>query len=209
MTNREGLFKNQARYLVEKRDMALWERVLSNENQYRRSLIDQASDLIGSLISGNLLLFFFLFFFFFSESYGAQVVQVALPESNSPEEVSVAVKAFMNANLPKELMELLEKIVLEQGTRIWTSAPPPSLGRRARACVCACLFARTALTARQGRSSPATATSPTSSSSPPSKCALFLYSDIFPFLVVIDRIGCVWDRSRRLTMGRRRRTSRR
>lgn len=62
MTNREGLFKNQARYLVEKRDMALWERVLSNENQYRRSLIDQASVLIGSLISGNLLLFFFLFF---------------------------------------------------------------------------------------------------------------------------------------------------
>lgn len=67
------------------------------------------------------------------------MVQVALPESNSPEEVSVAVKAFMNANLPKELMELLEKIVLEQGTRIWTSAPPPSLGRRARACVCVSL----------------------------------------------------------------------
>jgi len=42
-----------------------------------------------------------------------QVVQTALPESDNPEEVSSTVKAFMTANLPNELIELLEKIVLE------------------------------------------------------------------------------------------------
>ncbi|XP_066499700.1 clathrin heavy chain 1 isoform X2 [Hoplias malabaricus] len=42
-----------------------------------------------------------------------QVVQTALAETQDPEEVSVTVKAFMTADLPNELIELLEKIVLE------------------------------------------------------------------------------------------------
>uniref|UniRef100_A0A8B9JG16 Clathrin heavy chain like 1 n=1 Tax=Astyanax mexicanus TaxID=7994 RepID=A0A8B9JG16_ASTMX len=42
-----------------------------------------------------------------------QVVQTALSETQDPEEVSVTVKAFMTADLPNELIELLEKIVLE------------------------------------------------------------------------------------------------
>ncbi|XP_017540024.2 clathrin heavy chain 1 isoform X3 [Pygocentrus nattereri] len=42
-----------------------------------------------------------------------QVVQTALSETQDPEEVSVTVKAFMTADLPTELIELLEKIVLE------------------------------------------------------------------------------------------------
>ena len=42
-----------------------------------------------------------------------QVVSTALPESKSPEQVSAAVKAFMTADLPHELIELLEKIVLQ------------------------------------------------------------------------------------------------
>lgn len=42
-----------------------------------------------------------------------QVVQTALSETQDPEEVSVSVKAFMTADLPNELIELLEKIVLE------------------------------------------------------------------------------------------------
>ena len=42
-----------------------------------------------------------------------QVIAVALPETSDPEDVSVAVKAFMNADLPEELLELLEKIVLD------------------------------------------------------------------------------------------------
>lgn len=42
-----------------------------------------------------------------------QVVQTALPEVKNPEEVSTTVKAFMNADMPNELIELLEKIVLD------------------------------------------------------------------------------------------------
>jgi clathrin heavy chain len=41
-----------------------------------------------------------------------QVVSTALPESNQVEEVSVTVQAFMQANMPEELLGLLEKIVL-------------------------------------------------------------------------------------------------
>lgn len=42
-----------------------------------------------------------------------QVVQTALPEVKNPEEVSATVKAFMSADMPNELIELLEKIVLD------------------------------------------------------------------------------------------------
>ena len=42
-----------------------------------------------------------------------QVVQTALSETQDPEEISITVKAFMTADLPNELIELLEKIVLE------------------------------------------------------------------------------------------------
>jgi clathrin heavy chain len=44
---------------------------------------------------------------------GWQVVSTALPESKNPEQVSVAVKSFMSAGLQAELIELLEKIVLQ------------------------------------------------------------------------------------------------
>lgn len=42
-----------------------------------------------------------------------QVVGTAVPESTEPEKVSLAVKAFLAADLPTELIELLEKIILE------------------------------------------------------------------------------------------------
>ena len=42
-----------------------------------------------------------------------QVVQTALGEAQDPDEISVAVKSFMAADLPKELIELLEKIVID------------------------------------------------------------------------------------------------
>jgi len=61
---------------------ALWAKVLADENEFRRQLIDQ-------------------------------VVSTALPESKNPDQVSVTVKAFMTADLPHELIELLEKIVLQ------------------------------------------------------------------------------------------------
>lgn len=42
-----------------------------------------------------------------------QIVATALPECTDPEDVSITVKAFMAADLPNELIELLERIVLE------------------------------------------------------------------------------------------------
>jgi len=42
-----------------------------------------------------------------------QIIGTALPESQDPEDVSVTVKAFMTADLPDELIELLEKLILE------------------------------------------------------------------------------------------------
>lgn len=42
-----------------------------------------------------------------------QVVQTALSETQDAEDISVTVKAFMTADLPNELIELLEKIVLD------------------------------------------------------------------------------------------------
>ncbi|KAI6215352.1 hypothetical protein M3Y94_00375700 [Aphelenchoides besseyi] len=80
--NENSLFKNLARYLVRRRDIALWCSVLAEDNAHRRSLIDQ-------------------------------VVQTAFAETRDPEDISVTVKAFMSANLPNELIELLEKIVLD------------------------------------------------------------------------------------------------
>jgi clathrin heavy chain len=71
----------QAKYLVEKKDEALWAKVLNPENDHRKHLIDS-------------------------------VVSTALPESKDDNEVSETVKAFMAAELPHELIDLLERIVL-------------------------------------------------------------------------------------------------
>merc|ERR1719443_1880531 len=81
VTNRNGLFRLQARYLVERQSPELWALVLQADNQYRRNVIDQ-------------------------------VVGTALPESTNADELSTACRAFINADLPNELIELLEKIVL-------------------------------------------------------------------------------------------------
>ncbi|KAI9745433.1 MAG: hypothetical protein M1818_000967 [Claussenomyces sp. TS43310] len=42
-----------------------------------------------------------------------QIISTAVPESTEPDKVSVAVKSFLDADMPGELIELLEKIVLE------------------------------------------------------------------------------------------------
>jgi len=83
VTNRNGLFRLQARYLVERQSVELWGLVLDPENKHRRAVIDQ-------------------------------VVSTALPESTNAEEVSATVKAFISADMPNELIELLEKIVLHK-----------------------------------------------------------------------------------------------
>jgi len=43
VTSKNGLFKDLSRYLVERQDLALWDRVLSTENPHRRELIDQVT----------------------------------------------------------------------------------------------------------------------------------------------------------------------
>ncbi|KAG0638061.1 armadillo-type protein [Tuber brumale] len=85
ITNENSMFKQQARYLVARRDSELWGFVLSPNNIHRRSLVDQ-------------------------------VVATAVPESTDPEDVSVAVQCFLSNDLPTELIELLEKIILEPST---------------------------------------------------------------------------------------------
>jgi len=81
VTNKNGLFRLQAQYLVERQNPELWALVLTPDNQHRRAIIDQ-------------------------------VVGTALPGSRNAEEVSCTVKAFISAELPNELIELLEKIVM-------------------------------------------------------------------------------------------------
>ncbi|CAD0096317.1 unnamed protein product [Aureobasidium mustum] len=82
ITNDNAMFRAQARYLLEREDLEIWNYVLSSNNMHRRSLVDQ-------------------------------VIATAVPESQDPERVSIAVKAFIDADMPTELIELLEKIILE------------------------------------------------------------------------------------------------
>ena len=82
ITNENGMYKAQGRYLLDRADPEIWSFVLNDNNVHRRSLIDQ-------------------------------VISTAVPESSEPDKVSVAVKAFLDADLPGELIELLEKIILE------------------------------------------------------------------------------------------------
>lgn len=82
ITNRNSFYKQQARYLLERKDLDVWQYALNPSNFHRRSLVDQ-------------------------------VVATAVPESHDDEAVSIAVKAFIDMDLPLELIELLEKIILE------------------------------------------------------------------------------------------------
>jgi len=84
-----GLYRDLAKYLVERQDLELWAKVLNKpdgegetEDPQRRQLIDQ-------------------------------IVEWALPESTNADEVSCTVKAFMAADLPGELISLLERIILQ------------------------------------------------------------------------------------------------
>lgn len=90
VSHTHGLYRDLAKYLVERQDLELWAKVLNKEegaenegeDPQRRQLIDQ-------------------------------VVEWALPESTNADEVSCTVKAFMAADLPSELINLLERIVLQ------------------------------------------------------------------------------------------------
>lgn len=85
VTGDNGMYKEQARYLVSRGDGDLWAKALSEDGMnapHRRAVVDQ-------------------------------VAATALPESTDPEAVSVTVKALMAAGLRKELLEVLERLLLE------------------------------------------------------------------------------------------------
>ncbi|KAI8566828.1 hypothetical protein RHMOL_Rhmol02G0072600 [Rhododendron molle] len=48
VTNKHALFKQQARYVVERMDGDLWDMVLNPENEFRRQLIDQVESTEGN-----------------------------------------------------------------------------------------------------------------------------------------------------------------
>merc|ERR1712151_1371891 len=83
-----GLFRDLGRYLVERQDLDLWAKVLKTKETEKEE-DPKRRQLID------------------------QIVEWALPESTSADEVSCTVKAFMAADLPGELITLLERIVLQ------------------------------------------------------------------------------------------------
>ena len=91
-----GLYRDLARYLVERQDLELWAKVLTKEEATGEESVEAAAD--KELQRRQLI---------------DQVVEWALPESESADEVSCTVKAFMAADLPGELIILLERIILQ------------------------------------------------------------------------------------------------
>lgn len=82
VTNKHQLFKDQARYLVDRSSPELYEQVLSEDNEHRGLIVEQ-------------------------------IISTALPDTREPNLISGAVKAFMAADMPDKLMEMLEKLVLQ------------------------------------------------------------------------------------------------
>lgn len=81
LTNRNALYRLQAKYLVERQDKELWAHVLAPDNPHRQYIVEQ-------------------------------IVSTALPESKNVDEVTTTITSFSSAGLEKELISLLEKIVL-------------------------------------------------------------------------------------------------
>ena len=81
LTNKNAMYRAQAQYLVASLNPDLWKKVLSEDTDHKKAVVDQ-------------------------------VIQVILPKTTNQDEVSVTVKAFIDAGLQAELMDLLEKLVL-------------------------------------------------------------------------------------------------
>jgi hypothetical protein len=83
VTSANGLHKDLAMYLIQRKDQDLWAKVLrSGDAAAKQRVVDQ-------------------------------VVHVGLPESKNADDVSETVKAFVSADMPSALIELLETIVLQ------------------------------------------------------------------------------------------------
>jgi clathrin heavy chain len=127
-TTANGMWRDQARYLCFQQNQELWSQVLgaSADPEHRKTLISAVIQTIPEVkpdSGGNVRLFsvlldslfsivlkFFYYYLFFV------VLLVHSSDWLGPQQgasiVSTTVQAFMNAKLPSELMELLEKIVL-------------------------------------------------------------------------------------------------
>ncbi|CAH8337295.1 unnamed protein product [Eruca vesicaria subsp. sativa] len=107
VTNRNSLFKLQARYsiIAYENSFVFQSGLLIHEFFNCRYVVERMDgDLWDNVLDENND---------YRRQLIDQVVSTALPESKSPEQVATAVKAFMTADLPHELIELLEKIVLQ------------------------------------------------------------------------------------------------
>merc|ERR1719253_1833611 len=93
-----GLFRDLARYLVERQDLELWAKVLTKDEAIEAGEVAVSEAAEKESQRRQLI---------------DQVVEWALPESESADEVSCTVKAFMAADLPGELIVLLERIILQ------------------------------------------------------------------------------------------------
>lgn len=103
VSQENGLYKDLARYLVERQDLDLWRRVLKPEGESEGSVDADGNPIPAAPVVESPSRRYLL----------DQVVQTALPETKNPDEVSTTVKAFMQNDLPGELLELLERIVLQ------------------------------------------------------------------------------------------------
>ncbi|OLY81644.1 Clathrin heavy chain 1 [Smittium mucronatum] len=79
-----SMFKQLSKYVLQRKDTTLWNLVLNDPD------MDPIS----------------------RKSFIDQVVNFGISDNSSAEEVSVAVKAFMTADLPSELIQILEKLLL-------------------------------------------------------------------------------------------------
>jgi clathrin heavy chain len=85
-----GLFKDLSYYLVGRQDLDLWTRVLMPEGYVEGEPEPSSRRYLVD-----------------------QVVQTALPDADNPDEVATTIRAFRNNKLLGELIELLERIILQ------------------------------------------------------------------------------------------------
>eukprot|EP00184_Porphyridium_aerugineum_P006141 CAMPEP_0184699800 /NCGR_PEP_ID=MMETSP0313-20130426/5924_1 /TAXON_ID=2792 /ORGANISM="Porphyridium aerugineum, Strain SAG 1380-2" /LENGTH=1782 /DNA_ID=CAMNT_0027158925 /DNA_START=278 /DNA_END=5626 /DNA_ORIENTATION=+ len=89
VTNEHQMFKEQAKYLVDRASPELYALVLTPANVHMKKVVDQ-------------------------------LIQSGLPSVNEPEKIGAAVRAFMNAELPDVLIEMLERLVLQSSNSVFS-----------------------------------------------------------------------------------------
>ncbi|EZG81077.1 putative clathrin heavy chain [Gregarina niphandrodes] len=83
LTNKNGLYRIEAKYVLNRADRGLWHKVLSAPEDHRRGVLDQ-------------------------------LMATALMDANSPSEVWCAIEAINEAAAQRDLLEILERIVVHK-----------------------------------------------------------------------------------------------